>query len=668
MQMRAIKRAQVLSSALWVMLGLGAVPWFPAHHGAGPTPLSAPAALAQETGSAQADALYFARWNINYGEYLLDVGKYLEALEAFQTAVEAAPSPQVRAEAALQRASTFSIFLDAYDEARQEYEQILRDNAQFPQAETARYRLALLLFDQQLYDEAVPQLDAYLSQYPSGRFARSAEFLLQRSRRAINERQPAAAPPPLPEPSPISAPGPTIAERPKVPVASEPSHTTGPVPMPLPTPAPPTTVAKRPKPSEPPVVSVPSGPPVPAVPPTQAPVPAPAMVQRPKDYMPPAPTPSIASSPIPAPTPVIQVAERPQVRVRLIKKTDQLDIHSQGTITVTSISGQQLFRGAGSVTLRSAAGNIMVGSAKQQAREVRITSTAPLTLKQKSVRCGGKKSPNKAGRYRGDLQVFLHGGKLRAVNELDIEHYLYGVVPAEVPASWPLEALKTQAIAARTYALYQTKHRQNWRYDLVDSDGDQVYKGIACESKKSTKAVQDTRGAILMHRQRPILAMYSANTGHHSASVQHVFSKPLAYLVGVSDPYSPTQPMGQWTRTHQEKEIRRKLANIGLRFDSIRELRPVDVTPSGRVTKIAVVHNKGSRVIRARTTLRRVLNLPEVLLKISRKDHSFTFEGSGFGHGVGYSQWGAKAMAADGKSAQDILHFYYRNVTLKQVW
>jgi tetratricopeptide (TPR) repeat protein len=89
-------------------------------------PLAAPAALAQETSSAQADALYFARWNINYGEYLLDVGKYLEALEAFQTALEAAPNPQVRAEAALQRASTFAIFLDAYDEARQEYEQILR--------------------------------------------------------------------------------------------------------------------------------------------------------------------------------------------------------------------------------------------------------------------------------------------------------------------------------------------------------------------------------------------------------------------------------------------------------------------------------------------------------------------------------------------------------------
>lgn len=666
MQMRAIKRAQVLSSALGVMLGLGALPWFPAVSGPGPMPLAAPAALAQETGSAQADALYFARWNINYGEYLLDVGKYLEALEAFQTALEAAPSPQVRAEAALQRASTFAIFLDAYDEARQEYEQILQDKVQIPQSETARSRLALLLFDQQLYDEAIVHLDAYLSQYPRGRFARSAEFLLQRSRRAISERQPSEVPPPLPEPSPIPAPGPTLTERPKAPVAVEPPRPIAPAPVPLPTPAPPTTVVKPPKSPEPPTVSAPAVPPEPAVPPTQAP--APVVAQRPQGHLPPAPTPPIASSPTPMPTPVVQVAERPQVRVRLIKQTSQLDILSQGTITVTSISGQQLFRGPGAVTLRATAGNIAVGAAAQQAREIRITATAPLTLQQKTVRCGGRKSPVKAGRYRGDLQVFLHSGELRAVNELDIEHYLYGVVPAEVPASWPLEALKTQAIAARTYALYQAQHRHNWRYDLVDSDGDQVYKGIQCESTNSTKAVNDTRGSILLYRERPILAMYSANTGHHSASVEHVFSKSLSYLVGVSDPYSPTQPMGQWTRTHEEKEIRSKLATIGLRFESIRDLQPVDVTPSGRITKIAVVHNKGSRVIRARTTLRRVLNLPEVLLKISQKDHRFTFEGSGFGHGVGYSQWGAKAMAADGKSAQDILHFYYRNVTLKQVW
>jgi stage II sporulation protein D len=666
MRIRAIKRAQVLTSALWVMLGLGAIPWFPADHGPGPMPLAAPAALAQETGSAQADALYFARWNINYGEYLLDVGKYLEALEAFQTALEAAPNPQVRAEAALQRASTFAIFLDAYDEARQEYEQILQDNTQTPQSETARYRLALLLFDQQLYDEAILQLDAYLNQHPRGRFARSAALLLQRSQRALSERQPSDTPPPLPEPSPLPAPGPTVTERPKTPVTVEPSRPTDPAPVPLPTPAPPSAVAKSPETPEPPTASVPAVPPEPAAAPPQPP--APAASQSPQDHIPPAPTPSIASSPSPVPTPVVQVAAQPQVRVRLIKQTNQLDILSPGTITVTSISGQQLFRGTGAVTLRSTAETIVIGSATQQAREVRITATAPLTLKQKTVQCSGRKNPVKAGRYRGDLQVFLHSGELRAVNELDMEHYLYGVVPAEVPASWPLEALKTQAIAARTYALYQTQHRHNWRYDLVDSDGDQVYKGLQCESTTSTKAVDDTRGTVLLYQDRPILAMYSANTGHHSASVEHVFSKSLAYLVGVSDPYSPTQPMGQWTRTHEEQEIRSKLATIGLRFESIRDLRPVDVTPSGRITKIAVVHNKGSRVIRARTTLRRVLNLPEVLLKVSQKNHSFTFEGSGFGHGVGYSQWGAKAMAATGKSAQDILHFYYHNVTLKQVW
>ena len=384
----------------------------------------------------------------------------------------------------------------------------------------------------------------------------------------------------------------------------------------------------------------------------------------------PTPSPTLVPTPTPTPTPAmqVQVVERPRVRVRLIKKTKQIEIRSHGTMTATSVSGQQLFNGTSPLTLQATNGTITVGSTHETARDLRISATEPLILSPKTLRCGGKKSPARPARYRGQLRVFIHGGQLRVVNELDIEDYLHGVVPAEVPASWPLEALKTQAIAARTYALYQMEHRQKWSYDLVDSDGDQVYKGLRCEAKRSGQAVSATQGTVLMYKKRPILAMYSANTGYHSASVQHVFSKKLSYLVGVSDPYSPTQPLGNWSRTHSETEIRQKLAAIGLRFDSIQDLRPVEVTPSGRVKKIAVVHSKGSRVIRAWTTLRRVLKLPEVLIKITQKDRRFTFEGSGFGHGVGYSQWGAKAMATQGQSAKEILNFYYRNVDLKQVW
>jgi stage II sporulation protein D len=254
------------------------------------------------------------------------------------------------------------------------------------------------------------------------------------------------------------------------------------------------------------------------------------------------------------------------------------------------------------------------------------------------------------------------------INEVDIEVYLYGVVPAEVPASWPLEALKTQAIAARTYALYQLKHRMDWRYDLVDSQGDQVYKGLHCAAEQTNQAVNATQGLILMHQRHPILAMYTSNTGWHSAYAEDVFDQALPYLIGVPDAYSPTQPMGRWKRTFTAKDIQRQLAHIGLQFGGIQDIIPQEVTPSGRIKKAKLVHSNGTQVLRARTTLRRALNLPEVLLKITRNQHTYVFEGGGFGHGVGLSQWGAKAMADEGKSAQYILQFYYRDVNLQKAW
>jgi stage II sporulation protein D len=364
------------------------------------------------------------------------------------------------------------------------------------------------------------------------------------------------------------------------------------------------------------------------------------------------------------PKPSIQ---RLPVRVRLIKSTKRVVIRGTQTLKVTTVGGRSVSHGQREVELRAGRGGIVVGKKSTKARELRITAATPVTLVSRKIRCY-RRDKEAPGVYRGILRVFLHGGQLRVVNEVDIEHYLYGVVPAEVPSSWPPEALKALAIAARTYALYQAKHRSDWTYDLVDSDGDQVYRGTRCETKRTNRAVDATRGMLLIHARRPILAMYTANTGWHSASASHVFGTKLPYLTGVKDPYSPTQPMGRWKRTHQAKEIQQKLRKIGLRFGTIKNILPAAVTPSGRITRIKLVSSRGTKILRARSTIRRALDLPEVLLNITRRKQTYVFEGGGFGHGVGLSQWGAKDMASKGKSARDILHFYYRNVRVERLW
>ena len=523
--------------------------------------LTAQTAPAQQTAQTPLGPLHFARWNISNGQYLIEVGQYLEALEAFQTALEATASPDIRADAHLNRASVLATYLDAFDDAAQEYRLILRAYAQTRQAETALFRLGMLLFEQQRYRQAVSQFETYLRRYPQGRFAPSAETLLRSSRQALS------APPPF----------------------------------------------------------------IPAVPP----------------------------------------AGRPEVRVRLLKGVKRLVLSSTAGLSVTSGGGQTVYRGQGPVTLQPGAGDILVQRQSSRSRALRITASAPVQVMQKNVRCGRRQAAA-SGLYRGTLRVFLQDGKLRVVNEVDIEAYLYGVVPAEVPGNWPPEALKAQAIAARTYALYQSQHRQNWRFDVVDDQGDQVYKGVRCEARSTTRAVDATRGLILVHHDRPnrpILAMYTSNTGWHSAHVGHIFSQPLPYLVGVRDPYSPTQPMGRWRRTHRAADIRRKLAGlIRGRVDAITDIRPQEVTPSGRIKKVALVHAGRRRVLRTRTTLKRALKLPDILVGITRQGDSFVFDGGGFGHGVGLSQWGAKAMADAGKTVDEILPFYYRGVRVKRAW
>jgi stage II sporulation protein D len=271
-----------------------------------------------------------------------------------------------------------------------------------------------------------------------------------------------------------------------------------------------------------------------------------------------------------------------------------------------------------------------------------------------------------ARHYRGSVIVSADGNTLQIVNRVGLEEYLYGVVTKESVASWPPEALKAQAIASRTYALYQAQHRQDRDYDMVDDEGSQVYGGVEGESGAGRRAVDDTRSMVLAYRGRPIYAMFTANAGWSTGDPKYIFNQPLAYLTATPDPYSPGETMGRWTRRYSASEIRRKLFDIGVRLGPMRAIQPRLTCPSGRIVRAAIVDDRGSHEMRTRPTLGRALNLPEILLDVRREGDNFVFTGGGFGHGVGLSQWGAKAMAERGFSAKEILTFYYRGAELRE--
>lgn len=115
--------------------------------------------------------------------------------------------------------------------------------------------------------------------------------------------------------------------------------------------------------------------------------------------------------------------------------------------------------------------------------------------------------------YRGNLIIQNNNGKLTVINDVDLESYLKGVIPSEMPTSWDVEAHKAQAIAARSYALANLGKRAAKGYDLEDTPKDQAYGGASAENRGTTKAVNDTRGIVLTHNQRIISAFYTASAG-----------------------------------------------------------------------------------------------------------------------------------------------------------
>lgn len=135
--------------------------------------------------------------------------------------------------------------------------------------------------------------------------------------------------------------------------------------------------------------------------------------------------------------------------------------------------------------------------------------------------------------YRGSFMIYNTNGFLTVINHVDIEDYIKGVVPSEMPSSWNFEAHKAQAIAARSYALANMGKRSSAGYDLKDTPEDQAYGGATAESLRTNKAVEDTKGIVLIYGLKIIPAYYSASAGGQTSSSADVWMRNLPYLKSV---------------------------------------------------------------------------------------------------------------------------------------
>ncbi|AFZ33884.1 SpoIID/LytB domain protein [Stanieria cyanosphaera PCC 7437] len=263
--------------------------------------------------------------------------------------------------------------------------------------------------------------------------------------------------------------------------------------------------------------------------------------------------------------------------------------------------------------------------------------------------------------YRGRTHLVRQGDTLTAINYVDLEDYLYSVVGAEAVATWPLEALKAQAVAARSYALYKSSTERSSLYDLDTTIGTQVYKGLDTEYTTTHQAVNGTAGQVMTYNGKVILAAFHSSSGGHTENVEDVWTSPLPYLRAVVD-YDQQSPVFQWDKVVSAQQMNNLIAGVG----TIKTMVPEETTPHGRVVNMKVVGDRGTTVVTG-AELRKVLDLRSTLFRVTGDGANFRIYGRGFGHGLGLSQWGAYYLAKQGVKYAQILSHYYQQANLSQI-
>jgi stage II sporulation protein D len=254
------------------------------------------------------------------------------------------------------------------------------------------------------------------------------------------------------------------------------------------------------------------------------------------------------------------------------------------------------------------------------------------------------------------------------VNVIDLEQYLYGVVPHEMSARWPAAALQAQAVCARTYVLQRSDPRR--AYDLIPSQLDQVYEGVAGESPAGIAAVDATAGQVLTFGSGFAQVAYSSCCGGHTEASSDAWGGlPLPYLGGVVCTWCGASPNFRWTVSIGFDDIAERFATQLAPWGNLNDLRITAEDPSGRARAFELVADRGSTVVKG-SAFRLELG-PRLLrsllitgMQVAQPSRSVALQGSGLGHGVGMCQWGAQGMALAGRSVSDILAFYFPGTNL----
>lgn len=340
------------------------------------------------------------------------------------------------------------------------------------------------------------------------------------------------------------------------------------------------------------------------------------------------------------------------IRVLLVPDPPSVTISGNPSLTLTDTDGHLLAEGFKSpVVIAAGPQGLIVQNESTDQREL-VASSGRGEIHVNDMTVGGI------------LHIALYHDKLRLINELDIEEYLKGVVPIEISTKWHPEALKVQAIIARTYALYQRQVNLGKEYDVQATTADQVYGGRDKENPLANQAIAESRGLVLTFGGQLILSAYHSTSAGPTENASEVWGMDLPYLKGVSCPFDQNSPYYQWSKSIPMEAVQKTFSTAGYSIGTIASITPFRWTEAGRISQIRLIHSQGELILKAED-LRRILGyteLPSTHFRIEKIGREIRIQGNGYGHGVGLCQWGAKEMAEMGYRYDRILKYYYPGV------
>ncbi len=347
----------------------------------------------------------------------------------------------------------------------------------------------------------------------------------------------------------------------------------------------------------------------------------------------------------------------PRIRVAIYRGSPAIKLKTSSRVYVLDVKTDQkyLLLENSAYEIKPGNGGILVGSQE-------LSSPVKLLAAEghERIRLGGNL-------YKGDILLkATPEGRLDIIEFLTIEDYLYGVLPVEMSPDWPLEALKAQAVASRTYAMRFINPSKD--YDVTNGVEMQVYNGTDKVNARIIDAVNSTRGEVLKYKGKLVMAFFHACCGGHTASSKSAWGEDIIKpLYGVQDPFCKPSRHSRWELYVSSSELLKFIQAQGSTALKVKGLKIKGKDRSGRATSFTVTTDSGSRTVKATDMRKRFGNFEfrsTYITRVSPVKGGYELAGRGWGHGVGLCQEGAKFMAYKGRPYTKILRHYYPGASI----